>query len=369
MNLQEIINEVLRIQAENRGSNDGLLNERLDPSIWIDSTEIVGPREIWNHPDHSMLPGKKIFIGIDAPNPQTNTRLEGEYREKGIDDVLAWYTPFHFSPDQWGITIRAAGIELIAEELVAKGMPFEWAYQAAFEFLLHHEYGHFETELLVSGVEISANTPLYTEGKMLQRKKNPPWGIAEEGLCNSMGRRTLPKDYKNVLDEFLSASPKGYRDFKKYSPLSSKSWGEVLDDICRPIVPAWVSIPHAKQLRQYVPVAIQLDGSGPLGSVSGAFLGPIFVVETPEFFSDIEASGNRKILLEAWQKTVAKLAAGAIANVHLEKILDNIYTVRLNKGWRAAIRRPLQGKWEAWEALMVDQQHDRLYERIKRRFK
>jgi hypothetical protein len=286
--------------------------------------------------------------------------------EEGTE-VLAWYSPFHQCSWDWGIYIRAYGIEVVAAELRAGGVASLHAPEVARSFLFGHEFGHFQAELMTAGAEMASGTAIYLAGKHDQHLTLPGWGIAEEGLCNALGRQRIPRPHTRVLDRWLKASPEGYRDYARHSTAKrSGSWAEVVGDIAEGSALAWSPVPGTPTFEDSVPVFLVLDGRGPGGLPASTLLGPVTVSEADTFSRDLSKSGNATSAMRAWSKTKELLRSGALhAGCHLEQIGAAMYSVRVGRTARVGLLRRAPGEWVA---VMFDQQHDRLYRRMKRSY-
>ena len=322
--------------------------DRRDPQ-GVDSSQVFQP----GPSDTSHLP-------MHHPAPPPGWESEGL-------EILAWYSPFHSCTWDWGIYIRAYGIEVVASVLLSSGVPGVSCAELARLFLEEHELGHFFAELLVSEAEVAANTALYLPGKAAQSSAPPGWGLTEEGLCNALARSRIPSAQREGVDDWLNVSPPGYRDYRQHRPSRrSESWGRVVSEIVGSPPISWGGVPGRPDLRSQVPVFLVLDGSGLSGLPAGYLLGPVIVSEAPSFWKDLKKSGTPKAMLTSWEKTKALLASGALhSGCHLEKILDNVYSVRVSQAVRAALERQADG---TWLAVMVDRQHDTLYRRVQRAY-
>lgn len=282
-------------------------------------------------------------------------------------EVLAWYSPFHACTWDWGIYIRAYGIEVVSSVLLSSGVPLVSCAELARSFLEEHEMGHFFAELLVSEAEVAASKALYLPGKAAQRSAPPGWGLTEEGLCNALARSRIPNSHREGVDDWLDLSPPGYCDYRHHGPSRrSESWGRVVSEVAGSPPISWGGIPGRPDLSSQVPIFLVLDGGGPSGLPVGYLLGPVIVSEAPSFWKDLKKSGSPKTMLSSWEKTKALLASGALhSGCHLEKILNNVYSVRVNQAARAALERQPDG---TWLAVMVDRQHDTLYRRVQRAY-
>lgn len=110
-------------------------------------------------------------------------RVEGKITMRGqpepasdgsVPDALAYYLPFHFYPNTWGIYIRAAGVWSLARRFALPNrLPGPSELAAAYDLLLEHERFHFIAEYAAARVEvITVNDPWY-----------PDYFKREKGAC------------------------------------------------------------------------------------------------------------------------------------------------------------------------------------------
>jgi len=317
----------------------------------------------------SSRPQDSVFDTVPPMGPTDEAKPAGappprDWTDRGTE-ALAWYSPFHGAPYFWGVFIRAFGIEVISHELAAQGVDPVGAPQLAYKFLLAHELTHYRVELVMSTVEVAVQRALFVAGRRSQVARSG-WGLQEEGLANARAVASLPRQHRDALDGWLATSPVGYRDWRPHTAArASLSWGAILSDLVAPAVVEWSPAPQRPDWAREVPVFVVMDGSGPGGNPAAALLGPIAVDETDSFVKDLAKSGNAGALRKAWNRTKGKLASGALAaGLHLENIGLNMYSVRVNQSYRAGLVHRGPGDWLA---VMLDQQHDRLYERMRRR--
>ena len=303
----------------------------------------------------------------ESASPESPQPIEppAGWEARGLE-LLAWYSPYHLAPWHWGVFLRAFGIEQIGRALREAGVPSVSIPALAQRFLLNHELTHYRVELAMTSLELATQRALFLDGRRAQVARSG-WGMAEEGLANAHARSGLHQSYRSAMDGWLASSPPGYKDWARHRPAkSSLSWAEVISDLVdAPTVP-WVPVPGKPDWAAEVPVFIVLDGSGAGGMPSPALLGPIVVEEAESFRKDVERSGNAKNLMRAWESTKRKMANGStFAGVHLHPIQRNLWSVNLGSAYRAGLERRGPGDWLA---VMVDQQHDRLYQRMRRKY-
>jgi hypothetical protein len=102
--------------------------------------------------DIQDVPNVTHDIEVPLPTPAE----EQELSTTGVE-ALAYYAPFHFYRRSWGMYIRAFGLVTPASTFLGRRrltIADNWVLEAANEFLLQHEYFHFQTEIAVSCYEI-----------------------------------------------------------------------------------------------------------------------------------------------------------------------------------------------------------------------
>lgn len=284
------------------------------------------------------------------------------WSEVGVE-ILAAYFSFHRGR-RWGIVIRSYGVEKIGSLLQSKGLSRPDAFIHAYNFLLRHELGHYQVDLMAANAELISRKPIYLLGKQRQRLTQPRYGVAEEGLNNALARSTLPVGFKTALDDWLRLSPTGYRDFQDHSRGSrAQSWARVMSELVDAPIPWATTIPLTATTESQVPVYLLVDGAGSPSSVASSFMGPISnIVETKKFLKDLRKSGNEQRLRKGWNQRKHALLQGRLAGgTHLEEIGESIYSVRIGSAARVALKHDTSG----WAAIMLDQNHDQFYRRIQ----
>jgi len=135
---------------------------------------------------------------------------EGEAIER-----LAWYRSYHYGLDKWGIYLLRSGVYKVANALLSAGIEPSLALSRARDFLIRHERTHFQTDFGVTSLELATRQSIFIPTRKQLNSTAPGWHKMEEGLANSYGYRSLKKDNK-FIDTFLSTSPTGYRDWRRY---------------------------------------------------------------------------------------------------------------------------------------------------------
>lgn len=235
-----------------------------------------GPRMYENSPNRELERVQKSNPenerSQEYPFPKPLNSRDFEDWEKGLD-TLAWYVPYHQSLDQWGIYIRARGVEIFAASLVSAGADWNSATNHAFDMLLAHEMGHFKTEVLVSAHEISENRRVYLAGLSREEKLNN-WNHIEEAICSAL-EFSETTGLRTPTRKVLNRAPEGYRDWFHFDMKKPEScWGQVLGTYLSGTPIGWASINQRQVEIEYHKlrkVTLVLDGSEPDGGIAGNF--------------------------------------------------------------------------------------------------
>ena len=215
-----------------------------------------------------------LEIDSEMLEPEAETKDEtNTFNRFGIE-FYAWYTPFHWNLDHWGIYIRARGVELLGLKLSQRGVPWHKAFDYAYELLLAHELRHLEVEFKVTEYELMEERHLYIPGKGLL-VESAPWFNDEEALCNlamiQASKGVVRDAIKNIT---TNPNIPGYSDWPHLEKLSvTSAWGVVLGAIVRRrtgLAIAPIKTFSARALRDNPP-RIVMDGTGPNGLVAGPF--------------------------------------------------------------------------------------------------
>lgn len=131
-------------------------------------------------------------------------------------DVLAYYLPFHFYADKWGIYVRASGILSVAFMLASasgRALSNDLLNLAA-SILVQHERFHFFSEIACSRAELVLPDELYRHYFHDRRAT-----AIEEALCNAYVLRTVlrgrPTDVRDQVEQWMLTQGPGYAAFRK----------------------------------------------------------------------------------------------------------------------------------------------------------
>jgi mRNA-degrading endonuclease RelE of RelBE toxin-antitoxin system len=215
----------------------------------------------------SPVSGPPILVPIPQPSgifdfpddQELNVQWLDQEIEKTGTEALAWYRPFHLSPQRlWGITITDRGIWKLARDVFAVkyNKPYsveeiEDCRDLAFQFLYSHELFHFRVEFAATVMELNNpsrhDEPIYArhwDGRMGGTWFRSPSNILngdaplEEALANEYGywisTRGQPYSVKKALRKFMDTMPPGYRstEFIRHN----RNWGRGLDELAEQLL-------------------------------------------------------------------------------------------------------------------------------------
>lgn len=233
---KEIKNLIELVQSRfgnDRGIPNGLPEERPRLPGWIEGS--IGNAIEIEKDDYFILEGPPYPIDRDAQ------------KEATIEKYFAYYLPFHFYKKDWGIYIRALGIEQLAAILNIDDP------KIAKDILYYHELFHFITELAVSRVESKLDRPIYSfsgfsSGALLRKGIfgyffDSQASLLEESLANAYSFNSLRKSNRRQLlrklYNWMRRLAPGYRDFykwigKKFDKGLERN-AEIIKNICKKI--------------------------------------------------------------------------------------------------------------------------------------
>jgi hypothetical protein len=145
-------------------------------------------------------------------------------------DILAYYLPFHFYKETWGVYLRGGGILSLAAYFLkaSRGrVSAKACFTTAQRILLEHERFHFVAEVACSRAELAMRGHLslypayFADGSAT---------ATEEALCNArafrVALRGLRGDIRQVVASWMTSQGPGYRDFARYLGQASFSGGQ-----------------------------------------------------------------------------------------------------------------------------------------------
>ena len=153
------------------------------------------------------------FPGSPRPDQEDGTSSE----------ALAFYLPFHFYEQDWGVYISIEGWLKLALEIrqglppapSGPGIPARASsydlLHAAHDFLLRHERFHHQVEAWATRLEVAHRAPFYKQGVVsFYRHTLGTNACVEEALANAHGYRQIRRDLRRQ-DKAASRRRSGYR--------------------------------------------------------------------------------------------------------------------------------------------------------------
>lgn len=164
--------------------------------------------------------------------------------EKWGADALAFWVPFHFYRQRWGIYIRQSGVVYLAA--VLKGgrlIPGDEKYLHIAEDILHqHELCHAAIEIACTRAELIGRISLYQP-----YFADSMASLHEEAISNAHGMLwTVPQDEHSIrarAEAWMRHQGPGYRDFANW--LESRKLSRGMDRVVRFILKP-LPAPHPK---------------------------------------------------------------------------------------------------------------------------
>ena len=202
MSLQETVEFVQRHFGDNRGVPN-LPNVRPPLPPWLEGRiEAALPIEQGD---------RLVTEGTPAEDAMPSEAGDGA----SVEDLFAYYLPFHFYKKGWGAYIRAYGIERLARLLTASGPLTVPSVLFGFRLLLEHERLHFLAELAASRLEVASGLPSY--GSYFRDRSA---AIHEEALANahafSRSKRGVSAALVQAAYSWMANQGPGYRDFPRW---------------------------------------------------------------------------------------------------------------------------------------------------------
>lgn len=162
-----------------------------------------------------VVPRRSATLRIAEARDWRGALSGGVFRERGAS--LAWYRPFHLSPEKgWGIYLRAVGILCLAgileEGPLRPGSPP--SLRASELALRTHEEFHLLVESAIATAEVLLDLPIYST-----YVANRDAELLEEALANARAMRAISRRFPGFaapLGRRLSELRPGARDFGRW---------------------------------------------------------------------------------------------------------------------------------------------------------
>jgi hypothetical protein len=173
-----------------------------------------------------LRPGDGVLVPADGTLVVEGDALPVQNGQPPAIDAMAYYLPFHFYTDRWGIYVRGSGIVSVASMLAsATGANFSLDFaNLAHAILLHHERFHFFSEIACSRAELVLGNERYR-----QYFHDQGATACEEALANAHAFRTAlrrqPVAIRQCVEQWMHTQGPGYRDFSRcLAPAAWTDW-------------------------------------------------------------------------------------------------------------------------------------------------
>jgi hypothetical protein len=171
-------------------------------------------------------------VSDDVRIPDVSPAEEQIISTTGVE-ALAYYAPFHFyQRHQWGIYIRDFGLAYLATRFLGRhtiNAADNWVLRCAYEFLLQHEYSHFQAEVAVSRYELLLfQKTIYLDHVYLHHFSDRHSSWLEESVANArayqrfehkiqtIASQSAIDQFKSFLANWMKCQPSGYRDYDRW---------------------------------------------------------------------------------------------------------------------------------------------------------
>ncbi len=163
----------------------------------------------WLKPGEGTPLHADSVFAIEGPTPIVQAGMPATV------DVLAYYLPFHFYGEEWGIYLRASGVLSIASMLASRsknGLTQD-LLEVARGILLQHERFHFMAEVACARIELVPSLCKVYEGYF----QDPYATTIEEALANAHAFRAVVRQQsegiRKEVKQWMLSQGAGYSDF------------------------------------------------------------------------------------------------------------------------------------------------------------
>lgn len=286
-------------------------------------------------------------------------------RYRGFE-AIAWYESFHNEED-WGIFIRLAGLESVAQFVsAATDMPEEKAYLEAYKIITDHEVFHFAMDQRVAFWEIVTQKACSAVIRERKKQNSKRYIEVEEKLANSyMLGRQKDKNLRRAIEEWIKPHPPGYKDAKVglHYPEAEFDFSECINTYC-----GMVALEHGLEIsgantifsklfdgferknQSHCPVNFIQDANSPSGK--GPWLEYISAIptirESQKFQKSLQKLGPE--VSKKWKQLKVRVASQLPSTFEkLKGFPSPTWSLRVNQNIRVHLeRRP-----DAWHAVAI----------------
>jgi hypothetical protein len=325
-----------------------------DASLFPITDELLGERTI-----DTLLEGAFPPVGVSL---EERDLIEGGIRKRGLD-ALAFYKSRRFINQRpfagrWGIFYLESGLLHVATEIKLYYPGYSDPRRLAHQFLLRHEFFHYRCDLQTLALEAVRGKHLYIPlRRALFGRRNL---FVEEAMANRAVYDWAKSSQAGIEEfalDFMSLQPGAYARFtEKRIHLNGEWLANTLDlsppnCLPRSDIPEWADATPATLLRtslcpQYIIYPRRLS----------SWLDPAWV--PPPVLSIVDhrdvqkrLSGKYRSIAARWTSTKSKLLTErtrlGLNFKPWPKVGRDVYSVRIDDGFRAHLRNEGHGNWLA----------------------
>lgn len=297
------------------------------------------------------------------PSPEENEIIEGGIRVKGFE-AIAFYKSkriidnFPFK-GKWGIFYIKQGLEKLSWDISRAYPGYRDARELAHQFLFEHESYHFQADLQVLMFEALLKKHLYLPLRRALRSKKSHF--VEEALANRKVYEWAKKQSVGIREfayDFMSLQPNAYARFDEPKQFLAGEWLANTIDLMPPYsqprfdIAHWVgNVPKDFLRRSLCPEYVICPQN--LNSwIDPAWVPPpvTTINDAPKVIKKL-LDPKESLLAKKWAITKPKLIEDRFSNglgfKPWPKEGPNIYSVKVDSGYRAHLENHGAGHWTA----------------------
>ena len=300
---------------------------------------------------------------IFEPSSEDGEIIEGGIRVKGFE-AIAFYKSKRMIDSlpckgKWGIFYIKQGLDKLAWDISRSYPGYGDPRELAHQFLFEHEHYHFQSDIQVLMFEALLKRHLYLPLRRALRNRKSHF--IEEALANRRAYEWAKKQSVGLREfayDFMSLQPNAYARFEEPKQVLSGEWLASAVDLMPPYSPprvdiiSWVGTIPKDLLRpalcpEYVIYPQKLSSW-----IDPAWVPPpvTTITESPKVIKKLQ-DPKESMLAKKWATTKPRLIEDRFSNglgfKPWPKEGPNIYSVKLDAGFRAHLENLGSGHWAA----------------------
>lgn len=331
--------------------------------------ELNGDNEegIYTYSEHEKISKTMDRIGdireILEPTSEDSEIIEGGIRAKGFE-AIAFYKSKRMIDSlpckgKWGIFYIKQGLDKLAWDISRSYPGYGDARELAHQFLFEHEHYHFQSDLQVLMFEALLKMHLYLPLRRALRNRKSHF--VEEALANRRAYEWAKKQsvgLREFAHDFMSLQPNAYSRFEEPKQVLSGEWLASTLDLMPPYSPPrvdiipWVGTIPKDLLRSALCPEYVIYPQKLSSWIDPAWVPPpvTTISESPKVIKKLQ-DPKESLLAKKWATTKPRLIEDRFSNglgfKPWPKEGPNIYSVKLDAGFRAHLENLGSGHWAA----------------------